>query len=273
MKKLESSWKEGIWLRHCERSNETLIGTERGVIRTWAIKRRSEDERWDISKIENMQGTPKEPIPGRAGTQIPIRVGVEFDDVDVPDAPHPLRQEEAPRRVYLQKRHFLKHRFSDNCEGCRRSRAGDAVTHRAHSEQCRRRMYEAMAMDEEDQRYLEHSRRRFEAHAEEACQAAGIDVPAGEQRPAGLLPQANRSHSGMGEDNAAEINEDRFFPHASEADGAARDAGDNAVGGEERSESSEANAQLLNMFENILRGADITEIYSPKRILREAEKF
>ena len=33
---LDSEWEDGIWLGHARSSNETLIGTSRGVIRAWA---------------------------------------------------------------------------------------------------------------------------------------------------------------------------------------------------------------------------------------------
>ena len=37
--KLESEWREGLWLRHSRRSNEAIIGTREGVVRAYAIKR------------------------------------------------------------------------------------------------------------------------------------------------------------------------------------------------------------------------------------------
>ena len=37
--KLESQWKEGLWLGHARSSNEILIGTREGVVRAWAIRK------------------------------------------------------------------------------------------------------------------------------------------------------------------------------------------------------------------------------------------
>ena len=37
--KMESDWKEGLWLGHSRNSNEILIGTREGVVRAWAIRK------------------------------------------------------------------------------------------------------------------------------------------------------------------------------------------------------------------------------------------
>lgn len=67
---------EVIWMGHCTKSNEVLIGTRQEVARAWAVRRKPEDERWRAEEIEAAQGTPPA-VPGRAGPRIPIRVLVE----------------------------------------------------------------------------------------------------------------------------------------------------------------------------------------------------
>ena len=52
--KMETDWKEGIWLGQTRSSPEILIGTESGVVRAWAVKRRIEGEKWNQNLIKNM---------------------------------------------------------------------------------------------------------------------------------------------------------------------------------------------------------------------------
>ena len=145
-----------------------MIGTAEGIVRAWAIRRKADGERWNAERLRNLCGTPSQPVPGRIGSRIPIHVNAEIDESIVPEEFMPKRIEDTPRRVYLQRRHFLRHGYSENCEGCRRSRTSGALTMRAHTEECRRRMYLAMASDEEDRRYLERSMRRFNVILTEA---------------------------------------------------------------------------------------------------------
>ena len=49
MQKLESDWLEGVWIGHCDRSNEAILGTAEGVVRAWAIRRRPDGERLDTN--------------------------------------------------------------------------------------------------------------------------------------------------------------------------------------------------------------------------------
>ena len=45
--KLETDWEEGIWIGHARSSSEVLVGTDRGVVRAWAVKRLPSESRWD----------------------------------------------------------------------------------------------------------------------------------------------------------------------------------------------------------------------------------
>ena len=64
--KLESQWKEGLWLGHARSSNEILIGTREGVVRAWAIRKMPVGEQWDAGLIKEMKGTPCKPNPNKA---------------------------------------------------------------------------------------------------------------------------------------------------------------------------------------------------------------
>ena len=72
--KMEMKWEEGIWLGHETMTNEVVIGTPNGCVKAWAVKRRIEEERWDMKKVNAVRGTPAEPVPGSGSARVPIRV-------------------------------------------------------------------------------------------------------------------------------------------------------------------------------------------------------
>ena len=44
---LEERWDHGIWLGHARNTPEVMVGTSRGVIKSWAIRRLPEGQQWD----------------------------------------------------------------------------------------------------------------------------------------------------------------------------------------------------------------------------------
>ena len=57
----ESDWKDGIWLGLADRTNETLISTEAGIVKTYAVRRVPVDERWDRDMVLGVRGTLAKP--------------------------------------------------------------------------------------------------------------------------------------------------------------------------------------------------------------------
>ena len=43
---MDTRWSEGVWRGHNRGSNESLIGTPKGVVKAWAVRRRIPAERW-----------------------------------------------------------------------------------------------------------------------------------------------------------------------------------------------------------------------------------
>ena len=69
-----------MWLGIRDESGETLIGTQNGVIKVNAIRRKgSNEERWNADEILGIKGVPWEPVPGRGGTT--IRATVHIPDI------------------------------------------------------------------------------------------------------------------------------------------------------------------------------------------------
>ena len=165
-KKLESDWEQGVWLGHARVSNEVLIGTRNGVVRAWAIKRVPEEERWSADEILNICGTPARPNPQMPGNDVPLHIHLPVEEVSgLPEEPKPARAETEPRRTYLKAKDFVKHGYTDGCEGCRRLRAGGMAA-RPHTEACRTRL-ESILREEENPRYQRYKERADEVVWEE----------------------------------------------------------------------------------------------------------
>ena len=71
--KLESAWLEGIWLGRDSKTDEHLIGTPNGMVRSRALKRRVERRRWDTTLLNAMIWDPWKPTPVTRGRPLKVR--------------------------------------------------------------------------------------------------------------------------------------------------------------------------------------------------------
>ena len=79
---MEDTFFDGIFLGMRLRSDEILIGTTRGVIKTRTVRRRvEEEEQWDPEVAKSIKGEPRQPVPAA----ISDRAGVGLEE-DQPDA-------------------------------------------------------------------------------------------------------------------------------------------------------------------------------------------
>ena len=144
---------------HMRMSPEVVIGTREGCVKAWTIRRRPEEERWDMTEINQMKGTPEEPIPGEGRKKVPTKIdlgGTVDEGVGLEFAEEP--KPEPPKRAYIRKRWFEEYGWDEQCEGCRHARAG--LPTRNHREECRRRMEEHMAKSATGKKLLEEAKRR-----------------------------------------------------------------------------------------------------------------
>ena len=44
---MEERWANGVWLGHARASHTSLVATEKGVVKAWAVRRLAENEQWD----------------------------------------------------------------------------------------------------------------------------------------------------------------------------------------------------------------------------------
>ena len=61
---MEDTFLDGIFLGMRLRSDETLVGTTRGVIKMRTLRRRVEEEQWDNEFARSSKGEPRQPVPG-----------------------------------------------------------------------------------------------------------------------------------------------------------------------------------------------------------------
>ena len=124
-----------------------MIGTRTGVVRAWAVKRKVEEQRWDITLIKDMKGTPAKPDPASSGIEIPVRICLpkETDEEEEQEWRKP-RREDKPRRTYLKKEDFEVHGYTEGCKGCRWIQTG--IGQPGHDETCRKRMEDNLRKEE-----------------------------------------------------------------------------------------------------------------------------
>ena len=85
---MEDTFLDGILLGMRLRSDEILIGTTRGVIKTRTVRRRVEEEQWDLEFATSIKGEPRQLVPGINSDHVPAaisdraRVGLEEDQPD-----------------------------------------------------------------------------------------------------------------------------------------------------------------------------------------------
>ena len=84
--KAEYRWANGIWLGIREESGEHIIGTENGVVKCRADRRKGSDiERWNFEELSKLKGLPWEPIPGRGMIDIKVSIDDGSQDREVFD--------------------------------------------------------------------------------------------------------------------------------------------------------------------------------------------
>ena len=74
-----------------------------------AIKIHDPSQRWDRKVLNDMQGSPQQPVPGKLGLHIPIRVRLDPPVYVEPPVKRAAREEEVPKGAYLKIHYFDLH--------------------------------------------------------------------------------------------------------------------------------------------------------------------
>ena len=121
----------GIWLGVNERTEETLVGTERGIIKCRTVSRLNGEEAWDKELLLKMKGLLWRPVPGREDMRIPVEISVdegavgddddnhvqtEHDDDDRDDTIPTFRG--GPHSFHVSRKAVMKYGTTEGCAAC-----------------------------------------------------------------------------------------------------------------------------------------------------------
>ena len=165
--KLESLWKNGIFVGYKSNTGEYMVVNDEGAFKSRNVKRMPKEMRWDKAAIEAIRFTPwtvTDPSDGdrRSGahTEHKPRVEIAIDKEIRLQEPLQEERESIPRRVYLTKSIIDKFGATDGCPGCITVMLGG--TGIPHSEDCRKRIENEMRDDPEQRQKLKEVRKRRE---------------------------------------------------------------------------------------------------------------
>lgn len=188
--KMEMKEEFGLFLGLRMRTDEAIIGTNKGVVRAKYIRRLDESKCWDIDSLRRMQRRASGPVPGRPGDFIPVHVaegvprGIQTHDADETlldnkDLPKYSGTECRPdvdmKRMTIRVPMLEKYGYTDGCPGCRDVKAGKKYY--VHNDECRRTLREKMARDLEGQQRLLKEDQRQQKHLEKAIERVIEEQP------------------------------------------------------------------------------------------------
>ena len=114
----EPRHEEGVWLGMDMRSTEVLIGTPSGVVKARSVRRRPDDERWDIDNVLDIKGTPDNPTPGLSPEFLRAPVVAPPNVLEPADEQPSEEPGLTGRRVRLTQLDFDEHGFTPGCAAC-----------------------------------------------------------------------------------------------------------------------------------------------------------
>ena len=190
----------GVWVGQATRTGEHIIVKESGdAVRCRTITRVPIEDRWNADLVLGIQGVPRRPAPSIQNPEsVPNRL-VDDEAKDTasrrrrqPRRERPLlvddeipkesgvglppAQARAPREIDIRRFRITdqileKYGMSDNCPGCEYKAAGR--NHRAHSEHCRKRIFDRIIEDDVNDTFKKEEERRVKL--KEAMKLKGKD--------------------------------------------------------------------------------------------------
>ena len=226
----QDRFETGIWLGLLVRSGEHLVGTERGVYTVSSVMRCSEDRKWSTELVDNIKGTPREPVPG-SGSHKLHAYAKNKDETDVRAPKFEPRRPDEPaevRPLYIKKTDVEELGPTPGCPGCRALLTPGSRGRAKHTAECRARLEEALSKTEEGAKRVERANERVTRELAERGEA--IMAKQAEERDANASAEA-ASGSGTSdeqrqreleelrkkENTDANMDEQPFGPHGHEA--------------------------------------------------------
>ena len=252
--KFEEQWEFGVYVGFVIRSGESLVATKDGVFRATSIRRRPSSERWSKAMLDEIRGTPGNPVPGSSTRRAPAfakKFGSTEERTARTFAPQALPERDM-RSWPIKKQDIEDNGPTDNCPGCKAALRGGKA---AHTIICRNR-FEAILMQTEegrarieraDERIAQEIVRRTSVEAPEASQQGG---ESGGQDAAGA-PSTSNSASASASAPASASTDPAAPPRVAETP-------DPGPPRPTRDTSSDPLAQRLRQAANRKRPADTT---------------
>ena len=189
---VKTRWIQGTWVDWDDRTGEHIVVLEsEQAVRVRTARPVTEGERWNAAKVLAIKATPNKPNPRQAEQRdpLPARDAVRADDnVHGQDLPEARVREGEHRDFRITGSILSKYGYTDECIGCRHKRAG--LDPRAHTNECRQRLEEAIKVEE---RYKEVIRRRDERLNKDKQDDKASDVRADGPGTPRLDPENERS--------------------------------------------------------------------------------
>ena len=175
--KLETRWENGVYLGVRTDSGEIIVGNQEGVVKVRTFAVRPQGQQWILEELEQLKGTPWEPIPGKGRIELKSRVNIATD-VDGNELKEPEARKEQVRRLKIRREDIMKYGITLGCPGCRAVNRG--VKGVNHNEKCRARMEKEISTSEPERmdaavaRMLEKELRRGEEEEGAAKLEGGV---------------------------------------------------------------------------------------------------
>ena len=118
--RVETRWKDGIFLGVSDRSDELYVGIERGMHKVRTVRRREATERVDLTFLNAVSARPWD------GPKSAKVVRVVLPDVSSPAAMAEAEAIGKGRRLYISKADLMKHGLIEGCLGRRCHAEGEA---------------------------------------------------------------------------------------------------------------------------------------------------
>lgn len=194
----------GVWLGVIERTEESTIGTNNGIVKCRTINRLPENQRWDKEKVLNLKGSPWSPVQNAKGDH----TLVEIKDIGEPTATEgetmekqeEIRFEEEPNmsnaptssgykgagtiEFHIKMPMAQKYGYTEGCPACQKLKGktqdGRAPTGRLgvnHSVACKTRIMHRMAEDRIDRHIVEaYHQRNQRGESNKSAAASQVQV-------------------------------------------------------------------------------------------------
>ena len=174
--KMESRWKEGVYVGLDCNSTEKLVGDEAGIHKVVSIRRKPAQWRWNKKLVEEFKGIPWDwsPVTGEILPH-PISLAPELPEA-AEERAEPSRPIRGPKSLYITRKNLETHGFTAGCPACDNTRLGRRSGGILHTDACRKRMEATLSQDPEAQDRYERAFMKHVAYHEPPVPMASAGV-------------------------------------------------------------------------------------------------